>query len=164
MQLLLRCFFMYPPAPDLSSSLLSTRWRASASAPRNPMVNPSCQLSNAWLGPNQPKMDQGLDCWVDSNFAGFYAFARRSISEAPNWVWTDPLGLPYIWSSKLQTNITISFTLLSMWPSSWPCKSFSLCGCSGIWHQDAALSGIPEPGPVHCLWRQHGMPLLGQCA
>ena len=61
----------------------------------------------------QPKVDQGLDCWVDADFAGLYGYEQEqdpvSVKSRTGFVLT-LFGCPVIWSSKLQTDITLSST------------------------------------------------------
>ena len=61
----------------------------------------------------EPKLDQGLDCYVDADFAGLYGYEDEqdpvSVKSRTGFCLT-LFGCPIIWSSKLQTDITLSST------------------------------------------------------
>jgi Reverse transcriptase (RNA-dependent DNA polymerase) len=61
----------------------------------------------------QPNLEQGLDCWVDADFAGLYGYEDEqdpvSVKSRTGFVLT-LFGCPVLWSSKLQTDITLSST------------------------------------------------------
>ena len=61
----------------------------------------------------QPDLDKGLDCWVDADFAGLYGYEDEqdsvSVKSRTGFVLT-LFGCPIVWSSKLQTDITLSST------------------------------------------------------
>jgi hypothetical protein len=61
----------------------------------------------------QPDLQQGLDCWVDADFAGLYGYEDEqdpvSVKSRTGFVLT-LFGCPVLWSSKLQTDITLSST------------------------------------------------------
>jgi len=61
----------------------------------------------------EPKPDQGLDCWVDADFAGLYGYEDEqdptSVKSRTGFCLT-LFGCPVIWSSKMQTDITLSST------------------------------------------------------
>lgn len=61
----------------------------------------------------KPDLTQGLDCWVDADFAGMYGYEDEqdpvSVKSRTGFVLT-LFGCPIIWSSKLQAEITLSST------------------------------------------------------
>ena len=61
----------------------------------------------------QPDLKAGLDCYVDADFAGLYGYEDDqdpvSVKSRTGFVLT-LFGCPIIWSSKLQTEITLSST------------------------------------------------------
>ena len=61
----------------------------------------------------QPDLKAGLDCYVDADFAGLYGYEDDqdpvSAKSRTGFVLT-LFGCPIIWSSKLQTEITLSST------------------------------------------------------
>jgi len=61
----------------------------------------------------QPDLKAGLDCYVDADFAGLYGYEDDqdpvSVKSRTGFVLT-LFGCPVIWSSKLQTEITLSST------------------------------------------------------
>jgi len=61
----------------------------------------------------QPNLDAGLDCYVDADFAGLHGYEDEqdpvSVKSRTGFVLT-LFGCPVIWSSKLQTDITLSST------------------------------------------------------
>ena len=61
----------------------------------------------------QPNLEEGLDCWVDADFAGLYGYEDEqdpvSVKSRTGFVLT-LFGCPVLWSSKLQTDITLSST------------------------------------------------------
>jgi hypothetical protein len=61
----------------------------------------------------RPNLEQGLDCWVDADFAGLYGYEDDqdpvSVKSRTGFVLT-LFGCPVLWSSKLQTDITLSST------------------------------------------------------
>ena len=61
----------------------------------------------------KPEPSQGLDCWVDADFAGMYGYEDEqdpiSVKSRTGFVLT-LFGCPVLWSSKLQTDITLSST------------------------------------------------------
>ena len=60
-----------------------------------------------------PDLNAGLDCYVDADFAGLYGYEEEqdpvSVRSRTGFVLT-LFGCPIIWSSKLQTEITLSST------------------------------------------------------
>ena len=62
----------------------------------------------------QPDLKTGLDCYVDAGFAGLYGYEDEqdpvSVKSRTGFVLT-LFGCPIIWSSKLQTEITLSSTV-----------------------------------------------------
>jgi hypothetical protein len=60
-----------------------------------------------------PQLNEGLDCWVDADFAGMYGHEDEqdptSVKSRTGFCLT-LFGCPIIWSSKLQTDITLSST------------------------------------------------------
>jgi hypothetical protein len=61
----------------------------------------------------EPDHTAGLDCYVDADFAGLYGYEDEqdpvSVKSRTGFVLT-LFGCPIIWSSKLQTDITLSST------------------------------------------------------
>jgi Reverse transcriptase (RNA-dependent DNA polymerase) len=61
----------------------------------------------------EPDLKAGLDCYVDADFAGLYGYEDEqdpvSVKSRTGFVLT-LFGCPIIWSSKLQTDITLSST------------------------------------------------------
>ena len=61
----------------------------------------------------EPDLSAGLDCYVDADFAGLYGYEDEqdpvSVKSRTGFVLT-LFGCPIIWSSKLQTEITLSST------------------------------------------------------
>jgi len=61
----------------------------------------------------EPDLNQGLDCWVDADFAGLWGHEDDqdpvSVKSRTGFSLT-LFGCPVIWSSKLQTDITLSST------------------------------------------------------
>jgi len=61
----------------------------------------------------EPNLKTGLDCYVDADFAGLYGYEDDqdpvSVKSRTGFVLT-LFGCPIIWSSKLQTEITLSST------------------------------------------------------
>jgi hypothetical protein len=61
----------------------------------------------------EPNLKSGLDCYVDADFAGLYGYEDDqdpvSVKSRTGFVLT-LFGCPIIWSSKLQTEITLSST------------------------------------------------------
>ena len=74
----------------------------------------------------QPDLKAGLDCYVDADFAGLYGYEDDqdpvSVKSRTGFVLT-LFGCPIIWSSKLQTEITLSFHCCRV-----RCLSAWLCG------------------------------------
>ena len=60
-----------------------------------------------------PDLEQGLDCYVDADFAGMYGYEDEqdpvSVKSRTGFVLT-LFNCPIVWSSKLQTEITLSST------------------------------------------------------
>ena len=60
-----------------------------------------------------PKLDEGLDCYVDADFAGLFGYEDEqdpvSVKSRTGYTLT-LFGCPIIWASKLQTEITLSST------------------------------------------------------
>ena len=60
-----------------------------------------------------PDLKQGLDCYVDADFAGLYGYEDEqdpvSVKSRTGFTLT-LFGCPIIWSSKLQNEITLSST------------------------------------------------------
>jgi hypothetical protein len=60
-----------------------------------------------------PDLEQGLDCYVDADFAGLYGYEDEqdpvSVKSRTGFALT-LFGCPIIWSSKLQSEITLSST------------------------------------------------------
>ena len=61
----------------------------------------------------KPDLSQGLDCYVDADFAGLYGYEDEqdpvSVRSRTGFVLT-LFGCPIVWSSKLQTETTLSST------------------------------------------------------
>jgi len=61
----------------------------------------------------EPNLDEGLDTYVDADFAGLYGYEEEqdpvSVKSRTGYVLT-LFGCPIIWASKLQTEITLSST------------------------------------------------------
>jgi hypothetical protein len=61
----------------------------------------------------EPDLTKGLDCWVDADFAGLWGYEDDqdpvSVKSRTGFSLT-LFGCPIIWSSKLQTDITLSST------------------------------------------------------
>ena len=61
----------------------------------------------------RPDLHQGLDCWVDADFCGMFGHEDDqdpvSVHSRTGFVLT-LFGCPVIWSSKLQSEITLSST------------------------------------------------------
>lgn len=61
----------------------------------------------------QPDLTKGLDCWVDADFCGLYGYEDEqdpvSVRSRTGFSLT-LFGCPIIWSSKLQSEITLSST------------------------------------------------------
>ena len=61
----------------------------------------------------KPNLDEGLDCYVDADFAGLYGYEDEQdpVSVRSRTGFTLTLfGCPVVWSSKLQSEITLSST------------------------------------------------------
>ncbi len=61
----------------------------------------------------EPDLKQGLDCYVDSDYAGLFGYEddQDPVSGKSRTVFTLTLvGWPLLWSSKLQTDIALSST------------------------------------------------------
>ena len=72
----------------------------------------------------KPDVSEGLNCYVDADFAGLYGYEDEqdpvSVKSRTGFTLT-LFGCPIVWSSKLQTEITLSSTAAkkNMWHSAW---------------------------------------------
>jgi hypothetical protein len=104
---------MFVPTPDLTSNLQSTKCANLPRAPRNYMGKQSSESSAIWSRPEAEdwnfvsNMEEGLDCYVDADFAGLWGCEddQDPVSVRSKTGLTLTLfGCPILWSSKLQAD------------------------------------------------------------